>query len=151
MPVLFKNNLIAITVHFCLCVILLYPVNFMWWGSVWVDRKIEIKEMAINGLIIAFYTIIVLFLYFLSGKKFLSSTNNMSSNAFSVTVLFIILAIITLIAFDGTAERLLRIPYYPLGGTIAYFFQIKEKYAYLIMSVLPSLIMWIGMITKRSS
>jgi hypothetical protein len=123
----------------------------MWWGSVWFDRKIEAREIAINGVIIAIYTIVVLFLYFLAGKKFMSSVDNMLTNIFSVTVLFMVLAIVTLIAFNGIAERLLRIPYYPLGGTIAHFFRIEEKYAFLTMSLLPSLIMWIGMITKRST
>jgi len=69
---------------------------------------------------------------------------------FCIVKLLTLKAVITFVAFDGIAERLLRIPYYPLGGTVSHFLQIKENYVFLIMSLLPSLIMWIGMMSKCS-
>ncbi|MCL2800703.1 MAG: hypothetical protein FWD28_02975 [Treponema sp.] len=148
MSIIIKNNIIAIFVHVCVCIVFLYPVNFMWWGSVWGNEKLDIRVIIINSIFILVYTIIIFSLYFFAGKIFLRGTNNIFKNIASVIVLFIILLVITLTKYDEVIERLLRIPYYPLGGTISSFLHIKEKYGYLIMSIFPSFIMWMGIKKK---
>ena len=145
MLTLIKKNTVSLAIHICICVVLSLPVNIMWWGGVWYDRQLEFIGLAANGLIITGYMIGVLFLYSFAVKKFLYSSSNLLTDVFSVIALFIIIAVTTLVAYDGTAERFFRIPFYPLGGTISHFFQIEEKYTYLTMSILPSLLMWIGM------
>jgi hypothetical protein len=108
-----------------------------------------LKNVIYNWLAIVIYTLAILFLYFCIGRRFLCNTHSVLTNALSVTVLFIIIIVSTSVAYESFFERLFRVPVYPLGGTIFYFFQIKEKYVFLVMSILPSITMWVGMVTKR--
>ncbi|MCL1790043.1 MAG: hypothetical protein FWG40_01580 [Peptococcaceae bacterium] len=151
MIVVFKNNLISIVIHLFLCALLLLPMNYLWWGGVWYDRSYEIWVTAINGFLVVIYSSIAISLYYFLGKKFLISSRSIVANTLSVTVLFVILSIVILFAYDTPAERVIRIPFYPVGHTISYFLKVNEKLSYLITSLLPSLTMGISMITKRSS
>jgi len=84
----------VIATHICLCTILLYPVNLLWWGDVWpIENMSELRMLLFNGLLVGFYTIVVLFLYFLAGRKILSNAHDMLTNVLSVSALFIILAV----------------------------------------------------------
>ena len=148
-----KNNLIAIAIHICICLVFFIPVGYIWWwGDVWFDLVWDWGLMSVifNWLAIGIFTIVSLFLYLGLGRKFLCRTNNMKTNIFSVIVLVIILAVAVLIAYDSNIwQPLLKLPFYPLGETISYFLQIKKQFVFLILSFLPSLMMLAGMMTKR--
>ena len=90
------------------------------------------------------YKFFAVFLYLLIGKKLILNTHNVLLNIFSLLVLVVIIFFVTLIAYNSVLEKIIRIPFFPIGQTIAHFFNIKEKYIYLIFSILPSLSIWIG-------
>jgi len=148
MSVLLKNNLIAIVIHICMCFVFLYPSGFISWMSVWGSGALETKDIVIMSLIVIGYTIIIFLVYFHLGKRFLISTNNIYSNALSVAVLLIIILMITFSAYDEIAEQLIRIPFYPLGETIAFALKTGEKNTLLVISILPSFTMWVGLNKK---
>jgi len=113
----------------------------------WVSINTDIRGLLSAGV----YATVVFTLYFVAGRLFLYNTHNMLISALSIMALFIIIMATTLVAYDSMFERLLRAPFYLVGGIISRFFQIKEKHVYLAMSALPSLVMFMGMMTKRSS
>ena len=146
---LITNNLIVIVVHICMCFVFFLPLSYIWGFGVWFDdRSPELMDVIINLLVIGICITTILFLYFWAGKKFLSNTQHTPTNIFSVIVLSIIIFTITFIAYDSIWERILRLPFYPLGETISYFFQIEGKYCYSLLSFLPSLTMLAGMTIK---
>ena len=141
-----KNNLIAIAIHACICLVFIIPIGYIWrWDGVW-HGTWSSMSVIFNWLAIGVYTFIALLLYFGSGKQFLCNTYNMQKNVFSVMALVIIVVI--LFTYDSGMWPL-KLPFYPIAETISYFLQIEEKYAFLIMSILPSLTMLAGMMTKR--
>jgi len=148
---LLANNLFAILVHICMCVILFLPIGYIWGLGVWDNsRNMALKDFVYNCLAIGICTIVTLSLYFLAGRKFLSNVNNVPTHFLSVLAIGIIIAVAALTVYkSGSFWVLLVTPIYPISETISYFFRIELKYAYLLMSLLPSLTMWAGMITKR--
>jgi len=154
MPIIFTNNLIAIAIYICVCIVLL-PLNVAWEGAIWHDLIWEwgSRGIVFNWTAILVHTIVSLFLCFWAGKKFLRNTNNIGLNAISAVFLVIIIATIIFIFFDEPSpsrlEGLLVVPIYPISETISYFFHIKLKYCYLAISLLPSIAMWLGIVSKK--
>ncbi|MCL1790041.1 MAG: hypothetical protein FWG40_01570 [Peptococcaceae bacterium] len=138
MAILLKNNLIAIAIHLCLCVVLLYPLTFL-----------LRTEGVVAVLSVTAYTIFVVLVYFISGKTILSNAGNSLIDILSVIVLAMLIIVITFTLYDSALEYIIRVPFYPIGVTISYFLHTKEMYVYLVMSLLPSLIMWIGLSSRR--
>ena len=155
MPIFIKNIINTVIIYLCLCIVLL-PLNLLWEGYIWHDSQWErwmLKDIIIQWFSIGIHTTISLFLFLFLGRKFLIKTNNTFLNIISVLTISAIVAIIIIIIYkEANSNRwggLFVVPIYPISETISYFFKIGEKYGYLSMSVLPSLAMWIGMITKR--
>ena len=148
---LIKNNLIAIAIHACICCILFFPIQYMWWGGVWFDRmwNDEFKYIIYRCLAIGICTIVALVAYFFAGRHFLQNTGNMQANIFSVLALVGILIIAILLKYAGIWYGILNTPFYPIGATISYFLRIEENHVFLAMTVLPSLIMWLGLMSKK--
>jgi hypothetical protein len=137
------NNIIVITIHIVISVICIFPIYFegLTWG--WgIFRYLA----AVICIIIPF------FLYYWAGNKFLRNTHNYLFNILSVITLAILL--FTAVVFTSEQWFGYTLPFELLIGSITDLLQIpyravKEKYIYLTMSILPSLIMWIGLTTKR--
>ena len=148
------NNLIALAIYICICFVV-FPLNFMWHLGIWNELvwKMGLKHVIYNWVTVSIHTLLTLFLYFWAGGKFLKKLHNIFENTLSVIFLFIIIAITTLSLYNNPDpklfEWLLLTPIFPISETLYFFLIIKEKYAYLIISLLPSITMWIRMTTKR--
>jgi len=146
--VLAKNNLIAIVIHICLWPLIMFPAIFL--DS---DKPECVNAKIATGICLT----LALVLYFGAGRRFLSNTNNVLTNAFSVTALAVILMLsIYLIYFEY--YNILILPVLPLTLMIATFYRPEypindsvEFVLWLAMAILPSLAMWTGIITKRSN
>jgi len=145
MIMLLKNNLIAIFIHICICFILLLPFIVIYNGT---TGKFVFLTSGV-------FTIIAFFLYYWSGMKFLSNTHSILANIFSVILLFVIVLVALLVAYDTQWERIIRLPFTLFGWIVSHFIGIesnshKEKYVFMVMLIFPSLAMWLGLITKRT-
>ena len=152
-PILFKNNLIIIIAYLCMCLILM-PINFLiiYYRFGLSSDATESKRIVLTAFSVAICIIISLLLCFLIGRIFFLNTQNLLTNVFSVLPLFIIIIIIILFLNEKPENygNILTAPICMIGETILFFFNIKRKYAYWIVSIIPSVIIWFGMITKRS-
>ena len=139
-----KSNLIAIIAYLCICLILLMLRYAMMFFGI-----LESLERMIGAGI---FTLAFLFLCFLAGKLFISNSHNLLISVLSLLPLYIIIAVIVYISYGNPKSYgvLLAIPIHPISEIISYFFQIKIKYCYLLTSLLPSLSMWIGMLSKKA-
>ena len=113
---------------------------------------IHILELSERGIGAIIFIIVSLFLCFFVGKLFLNNTQNMLINILSLLPLAIIIAVTLYISYGNPSSygNILVVPIYTLSEIISYFFRIEAKYSYLIMSLLPPLVMWVGLITKRT-
>jgi len=120
-----KNNLIAIAVHICICLIFFIPLLFL---------SFEDGNNTVGWLIC---TLIILFLYFWAGRKLLSETHSVLINVFSVIgpVILSLTPIIFLLLYGLT-----------YGLTEGIY---TDLVIYLVLASLPSLIMLAGMMTKN--
>lgn len=149
-----KNNLIAVAIHICMCIILILPIGFIWFYGVW-GNNMELNRVIINWLLIGACTTVILFLYFWTGRKFLTNTGQSLTNVLSVIAVLILIIIGVFISLYLDASNrwhimwMLMTPISPLGETLSHFARIELKYADMLMSILLPLAMWIGMITKR--
>ena len=91
------NNLIAVTIHICMCILLLYPIFVLYGMGSWL-----------------FYIPIAFYLYFWAGKKFLSNTHNALTNVFSVIALVIMLIISAYVWNDLDTLTVLMVPFFSL-------------------------------------
>ena len=147
-----KNNLIAMSIHVCICLLLILPAGFIWFFGVW-RKNMTSKDFVFNWAIIGIYTSFIVLLYFFLGRQYLCNTQNILTNCLSVTLIPVVITMAILISLANLANRLymlglLGTPIYPISETISYFLRIKLKYAYALMSTLPSLLLCLGMATK---
>jgi len=145
-----KNNLIAIVIHICVCFILLLPVGYV--------MEMGFSRITLVWISIGVCTFIAILLYLWAGGKYLSTAHSQMTNILSVLMIGIIILVVTYTAFDSGFERFLRLPFYPLGSTLLYFFDMsyntiggeERKNVFLLMSFFPSLTMWIGMVRCKT-
>jgi putative effector of murein hydrolase len=104
--------------------------------------------MIFDCFAIIILTIAAFYLYFWTGKKILKNTQNMKINLFFTVVLVILILGIIGIAYDSFGGTILRISLFPIVETLSYFLQIDNKFIYMILSPLPSLLMLAGMRAK---
>jgi hypothetical protein len=104
------------------------------------------------------YTLVSLLLYFLTGRKFLYNTHNLLTNLLSVAVVPVIIIVGILVSslWSSPAGRpgidmlgLLAVPINPISESIYFFTRMERASSYMIMSLLPPLAMWLGIINKR--
>ena len=156
-----KSNLIAIAIHLCVCIVVLVPVLIVLYtgngrGSLWSDGVWEwwsLRAIVWNSVRIGICTLIALFLYFLAGRIFLTNTGHLLTNALSVIaipLLMIMAMFISLYLVSIFILGLMGTPIMLIGETISFFLRIELKYAYMIMSPLPPLAVWLGLVTNRS-
>jgi ABC-type Na+ efflux pump permease subunit len=126
-----RNNLIAIFIHLILCVVAY--VKFA-----------ELFEHSVEFFHPEWITIIILFLYFISGILFIdqgSKIKNLKSVSSVSTILFIVVSISYII---GSLDNLfLIILYYVFIPFIQ--FQEVGRFFICTVSFLPSLLMWAGL------
>ena len=159
LKVVFNNNLIALAINVCLCFVLFLPAATMWYLNVWWENM-RPNEIAVNWVVIVIWTGVVVLWYFWFGRKFLVNTGNTLLNISSVIMLPIIISIAVLVGFRNldnpilvdlmSMVLLLGIPMHPIIETAYFFLRIEFEYAFMAISILPSLVMWVGMISKRS-
>ena len=147
------NNLISIAIYVCMCIVLILPIGNTWFYGMWRDNM-KSNEIVYNWAMIGVFTIVSLFLFFWLGRKFLNDTGNTLLSISSVIMVPILVSIASFVAFSNLDSRLgiagfLGTPIYPVSETMSYFLRMDLKYAYMAMSILPPLTMWIGMIGKR--
>jgi len=138
--ILLKNNIIIILIHMSISVVLLYPFGFM------MHRHAD--KPPVLSLMICLVVIFVL--YILAVGLFIRKSNDIKTRFFSVIPLTVIIMTIIPIAYGKFFELcvLFLVPTAPFSETISYLLQIDGKYGHLIMSPLPSLALWIGMIVN---
>ena len=160
LKMLITNNLIAVAIHVCICLVLIIPLGLLIGpGHLWSESTLELLPLwhiAKRLIAIGIYTAVAIILYFWAGRKFLTNTDNMLTSILSVIALTIVIILATFAAEGSFGNRLryhllamLTIPIGPIGATVAHFLRIDNLYSYLIMSIMPSLAMWVGMVTKR--
>jgi hypothetical protein len=138
--VVVKNNLIAIAIQICVWPFSFYSLLLLeskGWGD-------------FTWLPIMIMAILAFFLYFWTGKRFLTKTKSVLTDVFSVTVLAtILIAPVCIWGAKETGGWITNIPFALLGMFIFDSFYKKENFgvveaAMVVMAILPSLAMWIG-------
>jgi len=148
-----KNNLIAIAIHACVCIAVLLPTGIVMGqaGPLWSD-SVYSGSTVTQWLFIVGTTIIAIFLYFFAGRKFLANTGHLLTNALSVIAIPLLMLMVTVIGFYFPSLFILGLLFTPIvliSETISFFLRIELKYAYMIMSILPTLAVWLGLVAKR--
>ena len=95
------------------------------------------------------YVVVIFPLYFGAGRLFLHNPHNILISVLSVIALFIIIVAIIFVAYDSMFERVLRAPFYLIGGLISHVLQVEQKYIFVVMAALPPFAMWGGLMTKQ--
>ena len=144
--VLLKNNLITFAVYIIVYMISFFHISYM--------TAIGIGNEITKGVVSVVFVIIPFILFFCSGKKFLFVTHDTLCNCLSVILLAIILFIVVLIS-NHTSWYRFTLPFELMVEVITDFLKIPyrtatEKYVYLAITVLPSLSMWLGMMSKKA-
>jgi len=133
------NNIISIGIHALLCLamylLLISPISVGHVGSI---------------VLSIVYTIAFLFMYYLSGRLFLHNTHNIWMNLASVAALALGVVVGMLLARNRGGLVVINFPFYPLMLLSPKVVRFFPTVALCTISLLPSLAMWIGIITKRS-
>lgn len=138
---LIKNNLIAIVIHICLCLLILPSAAFM------------VVDPTLALLVPIPHTLIVCGLYFLAGLLFLHSTKNMATDFISVVGLAIAIIIATFLAYADLWiwGNFLLLSFIALGIALVNHFPLAPIEVELInvtLLLLLPLLMWVGLRTK---
>jgi hypothetical protein len=97
-----------------------------------------------------FYHFMILLLYFVGGRFFLHNINSTWMNITSVAVLVAIL-LIKIFAFDSSVTMLLLLPFLMIAMTdFSKTSAILQVFVLISLSVAPSLLMWLGMVLKKT-
>ena len=137
------NNLIATCVYVILCGIS-YFVFFTPWGrpNKWIF------------LFTILYTLAILFVYYLIGKFILRNTHNVWANLASVIVFTVTMVIGIVFSLYEWVFVLLYLPFTPTI-TLIFYSEIPVAVSTIvvrgIMPFLPSLAMWLGMMTSKQT
>ena len=111
-----------------------------------------LSSIVTQWLLVVVITLIALVLYFVIGRKYLVSTCNVLTNIFSVIVLPGIIILLEIIAWSDPSRigvlDLMMTTIYPVSETLYYFLRIERAISYMVMSLLPPIAMWLGMVTK---
>jgi len=110
-----------------------------------------VLELSERGIGMIIYATFSLYLCFMAGKLYLIKIGNALINILSLLPLVIVTVAIVGVSYGnpGSIGNILVIPTFPMSEVLAYFTHIERKYAYMIMSILPSLAMWIGVHFKK--
>jgi len=151
-----KNNLIALSVHVGICLVLILPIGIIFFYGVWHDSIWgwwPLRDIVSQWLYVGVTTMAALILYFWAGRKYLVNTHKPTTNVLSVAVLPGVIMLAGFVALSNPGRigmlGLLATPIYPVSETLSYFLPIGRIHGYMIMSVLPPLAMWLGLATKR--
>ena len=147
-----SNNKRAIFIHVVMCIIVFLPILSIWKIDVWWNTMSR-SDIIDNWIIIVIFSLIVFFIYFWLGRRFLVNTENILANLFSVASVPIIVALILILVvldFEETMSLLvlLTFPVYPLSETVLFYCHIEKQYSHMIMSLLSPLAMWLGIVSK---
>jgi len=154
---LIANNLIAIVIHLCICLIFLLPIAlFIHPGHLWTEAGIE--RMGLIGVftqlsIIGVYTIIIFLLYVWAGRKFLIESyepEHILTDIFSVMSVTCIMVLAERIIAanldnDLSMFSLLLTPNALISGTISFFFHFELGSVHIVLSLLPFLALFMGL------
>ena len=142
------NNAVSIGIHGVLCLLSFFII-------VTLGLQFRIKS---PYFFMIFYTIIVFSLYCLSGRFILRNTHGVWTSLLSVTLLAVIVTVAMLAARSRSSLVVMNMSFFPLIDAFHYLplprFISETKSLGLsflcLIACLPSLAMWIGMISART-
>jgi len=159
---LIKNNLKSLLIHVTISAISIFVYMVLFtaqpkFASAQAARNFHNSRMFLSITMIA----ISAFLYYLLGKKHLTSQRNIYKNLFSVSLPLIFGALLWANAFNidriGPSNHLLNSSlwqfYTEYNGYSLFFLyesSINNPYVFLIFSFIPTIAMWTGVQRKRS-
>ena len=150
MLVIIKNNLIVCAIHIGVTIIMFFPHAYIYR----IGGPFQGISDTIQTLIMIVFAFII---YFVLGKFLLAKTENVLWSILSVSMLFIIITLIGIFAYN-TLGRLANLPFFPSIWGIQgfynflrgkYFDELYEKIIYIVIAALPSLAMWLGLFSKK--
>jgi|GEM_PF-5045984 len=152
LPLLIRNNIISIVAHSCICFISL-PFFLLIRNKLIPSMSSDLIFLLYDSIVAAISIIIFIFLYFWVGRKFLTSTHNILTDGLSVIGLLILLIICAIAYFicEAYVIMMFLMPIGLISGAIAHLLHVNAMYVCFIMSILPSLCMWTGMILKNKA
>jgi len=99
-------------------------------------------------LVVGISTAAFAFAYFWAGRKFLNSSHKVLTNLLSASLIAVMLFALTFILHDSLIGAFVM-PLYYMSGTVNFFFRFHPIYNYLILAILPPLVMYAGMATRK--
>jgi len=132
---------------------LLLPTGFMFGAAVWCDSMNQ-RDVTLNSISVGIFTSITLFWCFWLGRKGLFNAGTVLANIFSVVSVPIIVsfAVLVLWAWGRPFEifaTILIASIHPSSATLSFYFGLERSSSYMLMSLLPSVALWIGVISKK--
>jgi len=140
-----KNNLIVVVAYVSICFIFLMLRTLM--------MLVGVMGASETGIGVGIFSIASMLSCFLVGRKFVEDTEDMLTTVLSLSPLALVVGII-LFASAGDPQGfggILAIPIAPVSETLSYFTGINRQITYMLMSILPSLAMWLGMLYKSKA
>ena len=155
LKLIIENSFHIIGLHLVMSFVLMIVVGLMLgYASIWPEAGFEwsIRYILFQAILVGGYTLISLLLYLFIGRNSLSLADSRLTNFFSVFPLAFVISAAILIAFYfpdrfGTMG-ILAIPILPISGALEHFFLMEIQWAIIIMSPIPSLAIWAGMLSR---
>ena len=131
------NNVIAVIIHTVFCCFSYFLLSFImrYEGSLFTSVLFVIVAIAIP------------ILYVLCGRLFLRNTNNITNNVLSVTIVAIVLIVLMFMSMNDGHLMIANYSFVPIAVYTIRF--LPTFIAVLIFALLPSITLYIGMITKK--
>jgi len=150
-----ENSFHVIGLHLVMSFVLMIVAGLIW-GSAWIWPEAgfewSIRYILFQAAFVGGYTLIPLLLYFFIGRNSLSLADSRLINFFSVLPLAFVISAAIIVAFyfpdQLSVMGILAIPILPVSGALEHFFLIEIQWAIIIMSPLPSLAIWAGMLSR---
>ncbi|MCL2082383.1 MAG: hypothetical protein FWH04_03985 [Oscillospiraceae bacterium] len=139
------NNALVIGCHALFCII---SGVFI---AVTASIGISIESPQLHTIFVVGYSIIFLLLYYLCGRFVLRNTYDVGANLLSVGALVFIIFAGVLFTKISPSFGMVNMPFYPILVEV-YYSETPESLhmiVQLLVAPLPSLAMWIGMITTK--
>ncbi len=155
-----RNMIICFISHVVIsliCFISEIPLyQYQWDNGSSFENNNKLLTYGIYALVVLQY-LFILFLYFLAGRKFLKMLNNGKLSFLSVWYLGMFYVVINTVAllyfgvshFDYVSIVMTVTLVMPIFIPLGYGFNFSPSISVVVASILPSLLLWLGMISRR--